>query len=102
MLVTFIIIFINTCEAQKGGAKSAMRNRGKSGGRGGASRVGGGNRAVAEEGGGRYSGAGETQANQDLVLDFVILGKNLISFSTDTQMAKQEEQRNKTAKNKQK
>ena len=26
----------------------------------------------------------ETQANLDLVLDFVILGKNIISFSTDT------------------
>merc|ERR1712215_534068 len=59
MFATVLLsVCIFTCEAQKGGAKSAMRNRGKSGGRGGGSR-GGGARSGGDDGGGgsRYSSA---------------------------------------------
>ena len=59
MLVAAVLaILLSTCEAQKGGAKNAMRNRGKSSGGGGGSRVGGGNRGVEVAEGGRYTGPG--------------------------------------------
>ena len=44
MVILFVSIFITSSDGQKGGSKTAMRNRGKSGGRGGGSRGGGGAR----------------------------------------------------------
>ena len=53
-----LAILLSSFDAQKGGAKNALRNRGKSSGGGGGSRVGGGNRGVEVTEGGRYTGPG--------------------------------------------
>eukprot|EP00092_Neocalanus_flemingeri_P015308 GFUD01016556.1.p1 GENE.GFUD01016556.1~~GFUD01016556.1.p1 ORF type:complete len:116 (+),score=35.67 GFUD01016556.1:56-403(+) len=59
LIAALLTILISISDAQKGGAKSAMRNRGKSGGRSSGARGGGGNRATEEAAsGGRFSGAG--------------------------------------------
>ena len=46
LILALASIFISSCEGQRGGSKTAMRNRGKSGGRGGGSRGGGGSRRM--------------------------------------------------------
>ena len=61
LVIAMLSIFISTCDGQKGGSKTAMRNRGKSGGRGGGSRGGGGARreeqaALGGMGAGRNNG----------------------------------------------
>ena len=60
LLAIVLAILFHTSHGQKGGAKNAMRGRGKSRGGGGGSRGGGGNRPGAESDGGRPGVSGNS------------------------------------------